>query len=155
MGYALLKAAHVLAVLLWVGGMAFAHFFLRPALATLEPQQRLKLMHEVLRRFFAAVLWCLALTTLSGVAMIVGMAHTVAQTGGRFVMPPDWSAMTVVGIVMFAIFGHIRLVLFRRFAAAVQAGTWPQAAVYLALIRQWVLVNLVLGALLIAGVLVF
>ena len=90
-----------------------------------------------------------------GAVFIVGMAHSVAQTGGRFVMPPDWSAMTVVGIVMFAIFGHIRLVLFRRFAAAVQAGTWPQAAEYLALIRQWVLVNLVLGALLIAGVLVF
>ena len=42
MVYALLKALHVLAVVLWVGGMAFAHFFLRPALATLEPPQRLR-----------------------------------------------------------------------------------------------------------------
>ncbi|EFK95682.1 membrane protein [sediment metagenome] len=48
MVYALLKALHVLAVVLWVGGMAFAHFFLRPALATLEPPHRLRLMHVVL-----------------------------------------------------------------------------------------------------------
>ena len=40
MVYALLKALHVLAVVLWVGGMAFAHFFLRPALATLEQMER-------------------------------------------------------------------------------------------------------------------
>ena len=52
----LLKAVHVLAVLVWVGGMVFAHFFLRPALVLLEPPQRLRLMHEVLRRFFAIVL---------------------------------------------------------------------------------------------------
>jgi hypothetical protein len=42
MGYLTLKTLHVLAVGLWVGGMAFAHFFLRPALGTLEPPQRLK-----------------------------------------------------------------------------------------------------------------
>lgn len=42
-------------MVLWVGGMLFARFFLRPALAVLDPPQRLRLMHEVLRRFFAAV----------------------------------------------------------------------------------------------------
>ena len=31
MFYLLLKAVHVLCVVLWVGGMAFAHFCLRPA----------------------------------------------------------------------------------------------------------------------------
>ena len=66
MVYALLKALHVLAVVLWVGGMAFAHFFLRPALATLEPPQRLRLMHAVLGRFFAAVLWAVGLLLASG-----------------------------------------------------------------------------------------
>ena len=43
MVYALLKAVHVLAVVLWVGGMAFAHFFLRPALATLAVEQAARL----------------------------------------------------------------------------------------------------------------
>ena len=48
---ALLKAAHVLAVVVWVGGMAFAHFFLRPSLVLLEPPSRVKLMHAVLFAF--------------------------------------------------------------------------------------------------------
>jgi uncharacterized membrane protein len=33
---ALLNLVHVL----WVGGMAFAHFFLRPAVQALDPPQR-------------------------------------------------------------------------------------------------------------------
>ena len=39
MGYALVKLAHLAAVIVWVGGMVFAHFFLRPSLALLEPPQ--------------------------------------------------------------------------------------------------------------------
>ena len=54
--YATLKTQHVLAIVVWVGGMVFAHFFLRPALARLEPPVRLRLMHEVLGRFFRVVL---------------------------------------------------------------------------------------------------
>ena len=48
--YALLKTLHVLATVLWVGGMMFAHFFLRPAVAQLEPPQRLRLMHGVMQQ---------------------------------------------------------------------------------------------------------
>ena len=49
----LFKLLHLLAVLLWVGGMFFAHFILRPAaVEALEAPQRLKLMDAVLRRFF-------------------------------------------------------------------------------------------------------
>ena len=76
--YALLKTVHVLAVVLWVGGMAFAHFFLRPSLATLEPAQRLRLMQAVLSRFLAAVLLAVALVLGSGLWMI----GRVARAGG-------------------------------------------------------------------------
>ncbi len=151
--FALLKALHVLAVVLWVGGMAFAHLFLRPALAQLPPPQRLALMHEVLRRFFAAVLWATALILVSGLWMIGRVAKTVVQGGGSFAMPLDWTVMSIVGVLMVALFGHIRFVLFRRFAAAVAAADWPAAAALLASIRQWVAVNLVLGSGLIVVVL--
>lgn len=150
MAYLALKALHVLAVGLWVGGMAFAHFFLRPALGALEPPQRLVLMHGVLRRFFSAVLVAVLLILGSGVWMI-GRA---AATPG-FAMPPDWTVMSIVGLLMMLIFGHIRFVLFRRMTAAVQAAQWPVAAAALASIRAWVLFNLVLGVALSAGVLVF
>ncbi len=29
--YATLKTLHVLSIIVWIGGMMFAHFFLRPA----------------------------------------------------------------------------------------------------------------------------
>jgi len=45
---------HFAAVVVWIGGMVFAHFCLRPAaLATLQPPQRLPLMAAALGRFFA------------------------------------------------------------------------------------------------------
>ena len=34
--YATLKTLHVLSIIVWIGGMVFAHFFLRPAVAQFE-----------------------------------------------------------------------------------------------------------------------
>ncbi|MFN0186298.1 MAG: hypothetical protein ACKVQR_20985 [Aquabacterium sp.] len=48
--YAILKTLHVLSIIVWIGGMVFTHFFLRPAVAQLEPAVRLPLMHAVLGR---------------------------------------------------------------------------------------------------------
>ena len=60
--YALLKTLHLLCVILWVGGMVFAHFFLRPSLGAFEPAVRVRLMHAVLGRFFSAVLAAIVVT---------------------------------------------------------------------------------------------
>ena len=143
--YALLKTLHVLATVLWVGGMMFAHFFLRPALAQLDPPQRLRLMHEVLRRFFAAVGVAALLTLATGLWMIGRVAKQAVQSGGSFAMPLDWTLMAVLGVLMVAIFGHIRFVLFKRFAVAVTALDRPAGGVALAKLRTWVAVNLALG----------
>jgi uncharacterized membrane protein len=148
--YALLKAVHVLAVVLWVGGMAFAHFFLRPSLQLLEPPQRLRLMRAVLQRFFAAVLVAVGLVLGSGLWMIGRVARQVVQGGGTFAWPPDWVLMTALGLLMMAIFGHIRFVSYRRLAAAVEAQDWPAGAAALSGIRRWVGVNLALGVAVIA-----
>jgi uncharacterized membrane protein len=150
MFYALLKTVHVLAVVLWVGGMLFAHFFLRPALQVLEPPQRLKLMREVLRRFFAAVLVASLLVLASGLWMVGRAARAAVQGGGGFSWPPDWIVMTALGVLMLAIFGHIRFVLYKRFAAALDAGDLPAAAAGLARVRTWVGTNLAIGLVVIA-----
>lgn len=151
--YALLKTVHLLAVVLWVGGMLFAHFFLRPALAVLEPPQRLKLMREVLRRFFAAVLGASLLVLASGLWMIGRVARAAVQGGGSFAWPLDWIVMTALGVLMLAIFGHIRFVLYRRFVVALDGGDAPAAAAALARIRTWVGTNLAIGLALIVFVL--
>jgi uncharacterized membrane protein len=153
MFYAVLKLVHVLGVVLWVGGMFFAHFFLRPALEVLDAPQRVRLMHGVLRRFFAAVLVVSLATLFSGLWMIGRVAKQAVQGGGSFQWPLDWVVMTVVGILMVAIFGHIRFVLFKRLDRALVASDWPAGGAALASIRTWVAVNLGLGLALIAVVL--
>jgi uncharacterized membrane protein len=151
--YALLKTLHLLTVVLWIGGMLFAHFFLRPSLAVLDPPQRLKLMREVLRRFFAAVLVASLLALESGLGMIHLASSATSGSGARFAWPIDWIAMTALGVLMLAIFGHIRFVLYTRFASALDAGDAPVAAVALAGIRAWVGTNLAIGLAMIALVL--
>lgn len=145
--YAALKTLHVLSILLWVGGMVFAHFFLRPALAQLEPSVRLRLMHDVLGRFFKAVLVAAVLTLASGVWMLGRVAKQVVQSGGSFEMPLAWIIMAVLGGVMVAIFFHIRFALYKRLDRAVTASDWPAAAAALAQVRTWVSVNLGIGIL--------
>lgn len=145
--YAILKTLHVLSIIVWVGGMVFAHFFLRPALASLDPLLRLRLMHDVLGRFFKAVLVASLLTLASGLWMLGRVAKQVVQSGGNFQMPLSWTVMAVIGIVMVAIFMHIRFALYPRLGRAVDASDGPAGGAAMAQIRRWVLINLGLGVL--------
>ncbi len=153
--YMALKALHLLSIVLWVGGMAFVMLFLRPALALLAPPDRLKLMREVLRRFFAAVTAAAALAVVSGLWMIGRAARSAVQGGGRFAWPADWVAMTAIGLAMVVIFAVIRLVFYPRFARALEGGDAPAAAAGLARIRTWVAVNLALGVIVIVVAVMF
>jgi uncharacterized membrane protein len=143
MFYASLKVIHVLSVVVWVGGMFFTLFFLRPAAAALELPERVRLMHEVLRKFFKAVLVLSLLALLTGVAMLLMHDTGPSPTAAR--MPWSWTAMTVIGTAMVAIFGHIRFVLFRRLSDALALQAWTSGGAALASIRSWVRANLALG----------
>jgi uncharacterized membrane protein len=145
--YATLKTLHVLSIIVWIGGMVFAHFFLRPAVAQLEPAARLRLMHDVLGRFFQAVLGASLLTLATGVWMLGRVAKQVVQSGGSFEMPLAWTLMAVLGVAMVAIFLHIRFVLYKRFSRLVAASKWATGGEVLAQIRRWVSINLALGVL--------
>ncbi|MEO8080572.1 MAG: CopD family protein [Caldimonas sp.] len=149
--YAALKAIHLLSVVAWVGGMFFMHVCLRPAAAaTLEPPARLRLMHATMKRFFDVVVGAIVLVLASGAAMMAIAGVTAARSGLKFNVPLDWYAMVVVFVVMVAVFVHVRLVLFRRLGRAVAAEAWPQGAAALAGIRREVMINLVLGAFVVA-----
>ena len=145
--YATLKLVHILSLIVWIGGMVFAHFFLRPATQTLEPAVRVRLMADVLQRFFNAVLVAIVLVLGSGLWMIGNIARAAAESGGRFAMPLSWTIMATLGLVMMAIFGHIRFALFKRLQRAVAAADWAAGGKALASIRSMVAVNLGLGVL--------
>lgn len=147
--YAVLKTLHLLAIIVWIGGMVFAHFFLRPSLGALEPAVRVRLMHAVLGRFFSAVLAAMAVALVSGLWMIGRVAKQLVQAGAHFSMPLEWTIMATLGILMMLIFGHIRFVLYTRLSRAAQAADWPAGTAVLAQTRTWVLVNLGLGVLIV------
>ena len=145
MFYATLKALHLLSIIFWVGGMAFAHFCLRPAVVALEPPIRLTLMHAVLRRFFALVAASILIALVSGLGMMAIFSSSAAQSGVALKMPVGWMVMAALGILMMLLFGHIRFVLFKRLRLAVRESKWSAAAAALASIRVWVRANLAIG----------
>lgn len=102
-------------------------------------------MASVLGPFLNAVLGAIVLILVTGAWMIGASASQAAQTGGAFFMPRNWTLMASGGIVMIAIFGHIRFALYKRLAAAVAASDWPAGGRAMAGIRRWVGVNLLLG----------
>jgi len=134
----LILLAHIAGVAVWVGGMIFAYFFLRPAAAqVLEPPQRLRLWSEVLGRFFAWVNVAVVLVVASGLTRLgeIGMASA----------PSRWHLMLATGLSMAALYAYVRVVPYRALAAAVAAQDWKAAGAALAAIRRLVAVNIALG----------
>jgi uncharacterized membrane protein len=136
---------HLLAVVFWVGGMAFAHFALRPALGALhEPAQRLTLLAGVLARFFAGVTVAIVLLLASGgYLMAIGAVATT-----RLAV----HTMVGLGLVMVLVFVYIRVRPYPALRRAVSAEAWPTAAAAMGTIRKLVAFNLVVGAIVIAVV---
>ncbi len=137
MSASLLLFVHLVAVVIWVGGMFFAHLALRPSLALLDPPARLALMAATLGRFFAWVVAAvLAILGSGGALMLVAPA-----AGGA----GSVRLMALIGVAMALIFGYIRLRPYPRLVAAVADRRWPDAGAALAAIRRLVALNLVLG----------
>ena len=145
--YLALKTVHVLAIIVWIGGMVFTHFFLHPAARQLDVPVRLRLVCDVLSRFFQAVLVASLLTLATGVWMLGRVARQAVQSGGSFEMPVAWIVMAALGVVMVTVFMYIRFVLHKRLVSAVAASDWPAGGAALVKIRRWAAVNLGLGLL--------
>jgi len=140
LAFALPYTLHVLAALVWVGGMFFAWLVLRPAtVAALEGPARLRLWVEVFQRFFRWVWLAVAVLTVSGVAMI-HLRFAGFETAPRYVQ-----VMIGGGIVMFALFMRVQGLLLPELRAAVEAGDWASGAGVLGRIRRLVGVNLLIG----------
>ena len=128
---------HLMGVTIWVGGMFFAHFCLRPAMSDLSPQLRLPLWDAVFARFFTWVTVAIVLILLSG-------GYLMSRFGGAQA-PWPIHAMVGIGVLMMLIFGHIRFSVFPRIRRAVQSQNWPDGARSVGTIRRLVLINIVLG----------
>lgn len=135
----ILYLLHLLATVVWVGGMFFAHQCLRPAaLAVLDAPQRLRLWRGVFARFFVWVWAAVILLIVSGKWLIEIM-------GGGAVMPMHVHAMAGIGYLMALIFAFIWFVPYRVLRQAVAGEDWTAAAAALNRIRILVGLNLSLG----------
>jgi uncharacterized membrane protein len=143
----LLLFLHLAAAIFWMGGMAFLVLALRPVVhAQLQPPVRLPLMQAVLGRFFVVV------TASIAVLLATGGYLLMADTGVR---PPGWEAMAWLGAVMVMVFGYIVGRPYPRMRLAVAAQDWPAAGRQVARITLMAKVNLGLGWLAIAAVLLW
>ncbi|WP_312381808.1 CopD family protein [Stutzerimonas balearica] len=135
---ALPYALHVLAAVIWVGGMFFAWMVLRPAAGgALQPAERLRLWSEVLRRFFAWVWAAVLVLALSGI--VLWHLHFGAMA------PRYVHLMAGAFLAMLAIFLRLQLLLLPALNRAVESQAWADGGQVLARIRRLVGINLLLG----------
>lgn len=157
--YALMVFLHVLAVVIWVGGMFLMHFAVRPvAVAQLPPAQRLPLLAGILGRFFNWVTAAVLVVLATGLAMIAGIgAGAGAAAAGKSAFAEGMRLahgsvhwMFALGLVMSVVFAVIRGLPYVRLQRALAAQELPAAAKHLDAIRKLVATNLLLGVVTIA-----
>ena len=131
---------HVIAVVIWVGGMFFAYVVLRPVAAgQLEPPARLTLWAGVFGRFFPWVWISIVAILATGFWLIFGHYGGMSGVGGYV------HTMLALGIVMMFIFMHVFFAPYGRLKRAVAAQDWPAGGKALAQIRMLVGINTLIG----------
>ena len=144
--YTLFKLLHLSAAIVWLGGMTFMLLALRPAATQLlQPPARIPLLATVMGRFFPLVWLSIAVLLLTGTGMLMSVGMKAAPLG--------WHLMLGIGVLMFAIFGHLYFGPFRRAKLAIAASDWPEAGRRLGQVQKMVQINFALGWLAVACVL--
>ncbi len=136
---------HLLAAVIWVGGMFFAHQVLRPVAADLlEPPLRQPLWVGVFGRFFPWV-WVAVITIpLTGYWMLFQVFGGMGNVG-LYV-----HIMHALGLVMIAIYLYVYFVPYQGLKRAVAAQVWPEGKGHIDRIRDLVGINMILGLITIA-----
>lgn len=141
---AFFKLLHLLAVLVWVGGMFFAYVVLRPAAVdVLQPPERLRLWDNVFHRFFNWVWGAVGIILVTGFYMIY-------QYGGMAHAPHHVHVMLLIGLVMVGIYVYVFFACYVPFNMHVAKERWKEAGQILGKIRKLVGVNLFLGVIIVS-----
>ena len=147
------KLFHLIAGIVWMGGMTFMLFALRPAaMATMEAQARAVLMGEVFKRFYLWVMVAIVVLFTTGTHLYTSTFRAAKMATGAGSMPLGWNVMLVLGLAMMLVFGHIYFAGFKKYKRAVALADWPLAAKAGRLMHTMTLVNFALGWLAILAV---
>lgn len=132
-------ALHLLAAVIWVGGLFFAYMILRPTAAHLEPPVRFRLWNGVFMRFFPWV-WA-AVIALPFTGYIA--AYTLFGAMAHF--PLHVHIMQGLGWVMILLYIWLFFVPWQGLREAIGGGELTVAGGHLKRIRRVVGLNLILG----------
>ncbi len=133
-------ALHLLAAVIWVGGMFFAYMALRPAAAqVLEPPLRLQLWVQTFKRFFLWVWLGMFILLATGYTMVF------AYFGGFGGVGLHIHLMHGMGIVMVMIYLHVFFAPYRRLRHALVIEDYAEGGRRLAQIRTLIGLNLIIG----------
>ena len=132
---------HIIAVVVWIGGLFFATVVLAPVLQAeiAQASTRIPLLHAILRRFF---LW----VWISG-AVLLGSGYTMVPLfyGGFAALSAPVSIMVVLGTVMVMLALHVYFAPLKRLRRAVRNQDWEAGAHALGQVRLVSSVNLLLS----------
>lgn len=133
-------ALHLLAAVIWVGGMFFAYVALRPVAASqLPPPQRLPLWSGTFSRFFPWVWIAVFLLPVTGYWMLFTAFGGLSHAGLHI------QVMQALGWLMILLYLHVFFAPFRRLRRTVSTGDLAEAGKALAQIRSVIGINLLLG----------
>lgn len=133
-------ALHLLAAVIWVGGMFFAYMALRPAAAAvLDPPLRLQLWVQSFRLFFLWVWLSIIVLLTTGYWMVFNIFDGFAHVGRHI------DIMHVLGLAMVLIYLHVFFAPYRKLRHAVISQDYPAGALQLGKIRMLVGINLLIG----------
>ena len=129
---------HLLAALIWVGGMFFAYMAMRPASQFLEPAMQLTLWSNTLKHFFPWV-W------FSIISILVSGFWLIAVSGGMGDVGSHVHVMLLLGIIMILMFMHVFFSPYKKLTRSVESKDWETGTRALAQIRFLIFINLTVG----------
>lgn len=130
---------HLLAALIWVGGMFFAIYVMRLAAAPMEPADRIFLWERGFKKFFPWVWLSVLLLPTTGYYIVFEGYE------GFKSLPISYHLMHGLGWLMIILYFHLWFAPYSRFKRAVDDKNIPEAARNLNQIRIIVTINLWIG----------
>ena len=139
MVHSIFVALHLLAAIVWIGGMFMAYVIVRPAMGGLAPPEPVKMWGRIFSKFFNWVWLAIIVLLLTGYGMLLG------PYGGFAGAPVYIQIMQALGLVMIALFMHLYFAPWKRMKTALAAEDYPTAAKQIPMIRKIVAINLTIG----------
>ncbi|MCG0994239.1 hypothetical protein LHT11_03355 [Acetobacter indonesiensis] len=133
--WSLILALHIISIVVWIGGAAYATIILRPSLSLLDATQRNSVHLQTLGRFFRMLMHVIPTVLITGWLMII-------HEGGFAHAPWTTNVMQLLGLIMAGLFVRVQMGPYQKARRAIR----PQPATFDS-IRNQILVIVALGLL--------